>query len=237
MKKILLSLAVMAITFSVNAQTREWNLANDEANFPVTTGYSAETTIQGLTIVPGNNVTNMGATESSAKDFNDVTYKNRFKFNGGGYSKAAATDVEPTAMTPTQRYLSFEVTGKTTVSVIGVTGSSSSDRKLFVTDGTNLVGTIDFPQSTSLSQGTVTYTGGAGTLYLYCNAACNIYHIKAETVGTTGIDSSVADKGAVVSTEYYDISGRKVSEEAKGLIVQKVVYESGASEVTKTLVH
>ena len=183
MKKTLL-LFTVAILFSAGTFAQEWKLGNDATNFPVSSGIlrNTSTTINGLTITSGTLLTsdNTGQVEANAKSFGTFTFINRFKFNGSGYTGAAITQVTPTVFMPTQRYLSFPVTGNTTITAYGITGSSAEARRLFVTDGTTLIGTMLFPASSgAVSEGIVDYKGGATTLYLYCNAAINLYYLKA----------------------------------------------------------
>lgn len=50
---------------------------------------------------------------------------------------------------------------------------------------------------------------------------------------TTGISAAVADNGAVKSVEYYDLSGRKVSEPLKGIYMKTVEYANGKASTIK----
>lgn len=235
-RTLLLSAIVIMSTFALNAQTI-WNLGGDATlaltspAFPLSLGIGNGTgtegnpafpvIINGLAITGISGNTNMGAVNASEKPFGTFTFPNRFQFNGAGYSGALATDVTPTVNMPTQRYLSFNVSGNSTIYVIGITGSSSSARKLFVTDGTNFVGSVDFLASTSLSDGTITYTGGAATLYVFCNQACNLTYLSATNVVLTLVKQVFSDKGVTfngseisntknASLEVYNILGKKV---------------------------
>jgi hypothetical protein len=240
MKKIVLFtlFAGMAI-MGANAQNYEWVVGNDEVNFPVIDGYSGNdlppVTIQGLTITSNVSNTNMGQTETAGPvTFEDVSYPRRFKFNGAGYTGAAATDELPPANMPTQRYLSFEVNGNCSVTLIGTTGSNTSDRKAFLTDGTDYIGAFDFPGvgSTTLFKGTVEYTGDAATLYLFCNAACNLYRITV--AGETAINPVNVTK-EVCSEEYYDLLGKKLTNGniKNTLLIKKTTYIDGSSSSSK----
>ena len=179
MKKTLLLISV-TILLSIGLQAQEWNFGNDSTNFPDYAGVPAGTTVTilGLDITAGTTPTNMGLVEASKKTFGTITYHRRFKFNGGGYPAAAATDLTPTVNLPTQRYISYAVTGNSTILVHGITGSSTSARKLFVTDGTNYVGALDFPAGSEITEATLAYTGPAATLYMFCNASINLYYMK-----------------------------------------------------------
>ena len=245
MKKTLLLVAVLTATslMTFGQTNKVWNVGNDPVLFPVSSGYATgnNPTIDGLTITPGGtSVTNMGVVEANAKTFTSpttsvaYTFINRFKYNGAGYSGAAATDASPTVMMPTQRYLSFQVAGNSTIYVIGASGTTGSSRNLFVTDGTTLIGTVNFPDS-PLSEGTFTYTGPAATLYLFTNAAINMYYISATNVVVSGINTPNASK-RIVEIQNYDILGKQVSKDAKGMIVQKVTYDDGTTSTLKSFV-
>ncbi|MDO9634069.1 MAG: T9SS type A sorting domain-containing protein [Paludibacter sp.] len=161
-----------------------WVLGNDSANFPLSPGIGAgpdvSVFVDNLGIHTGGAITaNMGQVEGSIKKFGDYTYNNRFKFNGGGYPGSMATDSVPTINMPTQRYLTMKVTGPGLIKVQGITGSSSSGRRLFVTDGVNLIGSVFFPPSTEISESEVYYAGGPAILYLFCNSAINLYRLEA----------------------------------------------------------
>jgi len=245
MKKTLLLVAVLTATSLMSfGQTKVWNVGNDPVLFPVSSGYSTgnNPTIDGLTITPGGtNVTNMGVVEAGAKTFTSPTtsveysFANRFKFNGAGYSGAANTDAQPTAMMPTQRYLSFSVSGNSTIYVIGASGSTTNpSRNLFLTDGTNFIGLVNFP-NTPLSEGTFTYTGPAATLYMFCNAAVNMYYISATNVIVSAVNTIDTNK-KVVDVQHFDILGKKINENAKGLVIQKVTYDDGTVGTVKSYI-
>jgi hypothetical protein len=241
MRKIVLFtlFAGMAI-MGANAQNYEWVVGNDEVNFPEIAGYSGNelppVTIQGLTITSNVSNTNMGQTETAGPvTFEEVSYPRRFKFNGAGYGSANAADELPPANMPTQRFLSFEVNGNCTVTLIGTTGSNSSSRKIFLTDGADYIGTFDFPGlgSTTLFKGTVEYTGGAATLYLFCNAACSLYRITV--VGGEAAINPVNVTKEVCSEEYYDLLGKKLTNGniKNTLLIKKTTYIDGSSSSSK----
>ena len=245
MKKTLLLVAVLTATslMTFGQTNKVWNVGNDPVLFPVSSGYATgnNPTIDGLTITPGGtSVTNMGVVEANAKTFTSpttsvaYTFINRFKYNGAGYSGAAATDASPTVMMPTQRYLSFQVGGNSTIYVIGASGTTGSSRNLFVTDGTALIGTVNFPD-TPLSEGTITYTGPAATLFMFTNAAINMYYISATNIVVSGINTPNTSK-KIVEVQNYDILGKQVSKDAKGMIVQKVTYDDGTTSTLKSFV-
>lgn len=181
MKKTLLFMAVVIFTaFSLNAagEKKIWNFGGDP-----TVGNAWATTagigigdgtannpafpvmINGLGLFGISSNANFGGINASAKTFTDASnvsysFVNRFQTNGAGYASAAPSDATPLVNMPIQRYFIINVAGNSTIYMIGVTGSNSSDRKMFVTDGTTLIGSVAFPAGTGLlNDGSVTYTG------------------------------------------------------------------------------
>lgn len=243
MKKLLLSvsLAFLATSF-ISAQNYVWNFGNDATTFPVTASRDRVVTINNLTITQNledavSQITNTGAINAGgSKNYEGTKYVNRFQFGGAGYTGGNDQQAVPTVFMPTQRYISFPVDGNCSISAIYFTGSNSSSRKIFVTDGDALVGSFDAVAMSGAEalKSTVEYTGPATTLYMYCNAASNLYYL--EVTGTSvGIAGESADK-TVISVEYYDVTGRKVAENTQGLILKKLSYDNGTTEVVKTIV-
>lgn len=76
----------------------------------------------------------------------------------------------------------------------------------------------------------------AGTVTITFDASINVYAFIWTPEGSSSIDVADADKGAVVASVSYDALGRKVSDDAKGLVIKKVTYENGATETIKTIV-
>ena len=72
---------------------------------------------------------------------------------------------------------------------------------------------------------TNTYSVGYSTSY-------NNLKIKATTTGISSVGNSDAD---VVSTEYYDLSGRRVSDAQKGLYIKVMKYADGTTKSVKTV--
>ncbi len=247
MKKTLLIIAVafMAI-FASNAQ-KIWNFGTDATNWPISAGIgngdgSAGNPVwpvskDGLQLAgpvatpPAVPNVNMGQVEASVKTFTTFTFANRFKFNGAGYPGATDADVAPTVsgvsyFTPTQRYVAFNVSGNSVIYAIGITGSNTSSRKIFVTDGVNLIGTMSFPGLPSgtppLNDATVNYTGPATKIYLFCNQSINLYYLSATNYVVAGVNSVLADKGITfngteitnkngLDIEVFNILGKKVA--------------------------
>jgi len=261
MKKTLLITALVAIAvFSVQAQgtSKVWNFGSNTTLFPVSGGIGAgpdrSVYVDGLGIHTGTQTnTNMGAVNASSKTFvsstlGEISFINRFQLNGGGYTGSSTTDQVPTDNMPTQRYLTIAVGGNSTLYCIGITGSNNSDRKVFVTDGTNLIGTMSFG-GTDLMDFTINYTGTATTLYIFGNSACNLYYLSATNVVTSSVNQVLADKGISfngseilnkqnLSIEVYDILGKRVATSNSNIAVNnfdKGVYFVRAEGTKETL--
>jgi len=240
-RSVLFLVFVLVAILGAKAQTiiYDWNFSDATVWDQNYGGYPAgeTTTVEGLSFTPGTSPANFGATNASSKTVDGVDYSTRMQMNGGGYSSAAATDVTPLVNMPTQRYLSFDVDGAVTVDIVAVTGSNSSDRAIFITDGTDLIGTFDYAGDGTgqPSKQTVNYTGGAATLYLFCNASCNIYEIIVTSNGT-GIPSIDAQK-PVQSVEYFNLLGRKVVDInlKQMVLIKRTTYTDGTTSISKIL--
>lgn len=213
MKKTLLIIAAVAVSFSVMAQ-RTWVVGNDPVNFPVSAGIGAgpdvSVFVNDLGIHTGTvtNV-NMGQVEASAKTFGDASYVNRFKFNGAGYGSASDAQTEPTTMMPTQRFITVKVSGPGTIKIQGITGSSSSTRRLFVTNGSELLGTMVFPAGSEINEETVEYSGGEAVLYIYGNAAINLYNIVVSSA-TNHTSLPVTNVNSVNAENLISFNGKEI---------------------------
>lgn len=245
-KSVLLYAAMFVAAFSLSAQTTTvWNAGND---WPISSGLAlgnanpatlpgGTITYNGLTINTGL-VSNTSTSPcgvviaaSPAKTFTDAnsvsyTFANIFKLNGSGYTGALATDATPTVNMPTTRYATFKVNGNSTIYMIGQTGSNSTARKMFVTDGTNFIGAINFPvisSGTILNDGKIEYVGPATTLYIFGNASVFLYYISATNVDlSASVNKPLADKAIKfdgkqllntqgVNIEVYNLLGKKVA--------------------------
>lgn len=240
MKKLLLSLSLAFIaTAFVNAQDYVWNFGQDQTTFPVTASRQPVETISNLTIFQGETssapIVNMGEIRSGKKNFNGIEYVQRFQFNGAGYAGANVADEAPLVFMPTQRYISFPVNGDCVIKGHIITGSSSTARKIFVTDGESLVGVMAAPEGNDAVETTVKYTGKATTLYMFCNSACNMYYLEVKGDTPSSIKQNNADK-VVASVSYFDLLGRQVNETTKGTLIKKVIYEDSSVETTKVYV-
>lgn len=211
MKKLLFSLAVSAgaIFSTINAQTKTWDF-NDKTAFPTTTtGVSSTTVIDGLTFEPGTGVTNFAIFDSQSADFTvnypTDTYKPTQRLNSNGASYTSGNDPVTTPgkpFAPTQRYMSFPVTGAVTVKVWSRGGGSG--RSVIVTDGTSNLGSVTHAGSNSSADAkvfTATYSGGAGTLYVANGTGSNsIYKIEVVSTGTLAVNNAKSIKANAFSS-------------------------------------
>jgi len=241
MKKNVLFLMVFAFLAIVGAKAQtvvyDWNFSDANVWNPAFGGYTAgvTTTVAGLSFTPGSSATNFGATNSNSKTVDGVDYTIRMQLNGGGYSGSADGQTTPSVNMPTQRYLSFAVDGNVTIDIVGISGNGSNTRYIFLTDGTNLLGTYTFDGATATKE-TVSYTGGATTLYLFGNQSCNIYEIIVTSGDNTGISSVNADK-PIKSMEYFDLFGKKVMDanQKNAVLIKKTTYTDGTVSSDKII--
>ena len=70
---------------------------------------------------------------------------------------------------------------------------------------------------------------------MFTNAAINMYYISATNIVVSGINTPNASK-RIVEIQNYDILGKQVSKDAKGMIVQKVTYDDGTTSTLKSFV-
>jgi len=217
-KLLYLTTIVLFSAFStINAQTTVWNfsIAADwppsvipPATTPVTpqeSYYLTETVVNKLGIVPGpSTVKNFGTVNQSNAVFpspNDFTGTYRFQMNGAGYTQATGF-----VFTPVQRYLYFTADDACTVKIWFKTGSNNSVRTIFVTDGTQTIasgtsnsgGNTDFVVFTA----NVTAAQAAGKIYIFGDAANNLYKIEVSGANVTtpslGVDGFKADAASNV---------------------------------------
>ncbi len=146
----------------------EWNFS--DANFNALGEITETTTVDGLTIY-ANSEKSVTIDENN-KSLDGMDYTHRLKLGGSGAFDESGM--------PTGRVLAFDVTGNTTITVIGMSSSSSSDRELVIAvdSMTNELGR--FPAlGESISKGEFNYMGGAATIYLFSpSSGVNLYHVK-----------------------------------------------------------
>ena len=266
MKKSLLFIAIIAITATTFAQT-VWDFST---LYPLTTG---NTTIanQGVKDNIGFFVNPLASTPVTTFtiDFSSKTFAAGGTYAGGaltsrlklGGKGSDASSSNPNM--PTTNYLYFNVTGACTITVFcrSSTSNATDGRTLYITDGTNLLGSF-LPPTTSSDAATIVtanYTGGAGVIYIYGYInAFNIYRVEVSAnVGTTtvisGIEEIFNDKGITFNgnevlnsnnrnIEVFNILGKQIGKSTtnfdmtafpKGIYLVRTEGVNGALKFTK----
>lgn len=160
---------------AVEPALQEWNISS--ATLSVL-GTVAETkTIEGLTIAATADATVV--VDANNKSLDGMDFTNRLKLGGSG---TFDTEGKPLA-----RVLSFDVAGNTTITVMGMSSSSSADRELVIAAGTKDTELGRFAAlGASISKGEFTYTGAATKIYIYSpSSGVNIYYLKATPLTTS----------------------------------------------------
>ncbi|MDR1335630.1 MAG: hypothetical protein LBK22_02230 [Tannerella sp.] len=228
----------------VSSQNYEWNFGLDQSTFPLCTGYTADTTIAGLTVHSIATTATVGEVATQAKSFNGTDYVQAFNLGGAGLwgsdFEGGAISGTPLRMMPRQRYLSFNVSGSVTVTARLMLRYSGGTGRIFVTDGTNLIGTMNVLSNTAIAEQSVSYTGSEDkTLYVFGDGAMYFFHLKVEpyVYNPTGIDKALpAGDAGIVSVAHYDLTGRLAAPGTKGILLRKTVYENGQIEIEKTAI-
>jgi hypothetical protein len=187
MKNLYLKLlSVLFLGFiGITSYAQVWNISESPFGAPMT--YSTTTTVNGLTIYsPAGEV----VIDANGKTYNEFTFSHRLKLGGAG------TFTDPT--TPATRVLAFPVTGNTTITVIGMSSSSGSDRTLVIAAGNQTVEVGRFTAlGASISGADFTYTGGPNTIFLFSTSSgINLYYIKAVSI-PTGISDTQIKQGKI----------------------------------------
>jgi len=170
---------------SITAQT-VWDLGGNSATWAATaTATTTNVVRDNLGLYPGSTVTTFAIIETSAITFaapDAYTSVNRFKLNGGGNAVSNK---------PVQRYLYFAAAGSVSVKIWFRTGGSGT-RTLYVTDGTNVLGSLGSSSSTDNLVLTTPATTVNGNVYIYGDQSINIYKIEVTgAVGTTALMPSL----------------------------------------------
>ena len=159
----------------ITATTQEWNISS--ATLSVLGTVAATNTIEGLTIVATADAAVV--VDANNKSLDGMDYTSRLKLGGSGLFDAGGI--------PVSRILTFPVYGNTTITVIGMSSSSSADRQLVVAAGNKDTELGRFSAlGASISKGEFTYTGGPTTIYLFSpSSGVNLYDIKSVPLVTS----------------------------------------------------
>lgn len=161
----------------ITTYAQVWNIS--ESPFGAATTYSATTTVDGLTIYsPAGEV----AIDANDKSIDEFIFHYRLKLGGSGTFNADN-------VTPISRVLAFNVTGNTTITIIGMSSSSTADRTLVIAAGNKSTEVGRFAAlGASISRANFDYIGGPTTIFLFSlSSGINLYYIKANAL-TTGIN-------------------------------------------------
>jgi len=230
-KLLLLILPVLVLTSPLYAQDHVWDFGNDTTNWPEnSSGVSTTTVVDGLTLQPGDAsfaVIDGNNASWDAVDFEeldeDYSASQRFKWGG---SSSVDPAVDGTDVMPTRRWMEIPVDGPVAVKIWFRASGSGTPRALWVTDGTSEVLHFDSTGSTDPSYIQANYTGGAGTLLVFCaNNAFNVYKLEiSSTLLSTnqfnaGISANiqaindrvfVSNVSTATEIDIYSITGAKV---------------------------
>lgn len=167
---------------------------------------------------------------SNKKTFNETECTYRLQLGGSG------------ALKPAKRYISFTPTEACTLTVYSLSGNSGESRSLILVDSDSTL--VD--QITSYGSVTenadyemeISTAYANETLYLMsANSGINIYYIKVAYASNNNSNaiSSLATDAEVVSTEYYTLSGAKVTEPGKGVTIVKQLLSDGKVVTSKVI--
>jgi hypothetical protein len=172
MKKFTLKMLALAfVVFYIgNVKAQEWNISSESFN---SLGDISETiTVEGLTIYAASD--KLVTVDENSKTLDEMEFTHRLKLGGSGtFSNEGA---------PVSRVLAFKVTGNTTITIAGMSSSSSADRELVIAVDSmnNEIGRFA-AMGSPITKGVFNYVGGAASIYLFSpSSGVNLYYIKAE---------------------------------------------------------
>lgn len=217
MKKSLLILTAVVVSMGAYAQ-KVYNFSETAVWGDGSTAivFEAPATIDGLTI----NASASGAItiDTNNKSIDNYSFTQRLKLGGAGSVEA--------------RNISFAVSEPSQITVYGMASSSSATgRNLIVSDGTSEVYNHEMLGS-AIEKHVFDYAG-TGTLYFYSSSGgLNFYAIIVAQSTPSGV-SVVDDTKVVESVNYFNVLGKKVLPDTKGLVVVKTAYTDGTHSVVK----
>jgi len=211
-KLLLFILPMLLLTTLSYSQDHVWDFGNDTTNWPLNpTELTVDTTVDGLTQVPGGG-TGFGIVEANSSSWGDgYTSVNRWKSGGNsGIDPSGGVD-----FLPTRRYLTFPISGPVAVKIWFKQSGTSLPRALWVTDGSAEVTHFDSTGDGSSQYIEANYTGGAGNLYVFfAGNAFNLYklEISSTLLGTNDFKSTVSTNIKSIGNRIY-VSNVKTSTE------------------------
>jgi hypothetical protein len=218
MKKTLLLFALAIVATGVFAQ-KVWNFsvdpfgANGMAGASAPINFTANFTYDGLTA--GTDGTAMFTLTANAKTIDGTAYTHRLQTGGGGGA------VAPSKI-PVTRYLSFYVSGASTIKIGAISSNSAQSRTLIiVNEDQSVIDSIVNVIGSAAATYTYEYKGGASKIYIYSRASgVNYYYLSATNV-VSSVNNVFADKGIFfngkvvenskqLSMEIFDVVGKKL---------------------------
>lgn len=189
MKKILLSLIVGFLSsINVNGQAliKKWDFSTITYPYTESVGITAQTDLDGITLIPAASSTNFGVVAANSADFGDgfISTK-RFQFGG---SSGGGTTAQPT-----NRYMYFPLAAGTKTIKIWLRQSGTSARTFHISNGNTILASYSYGDTSNRIE-TLVVNGGE-TYNLYCEGnAFNIYKIEIYegTLSTTNIKGKVS---------------------------------------------
>lgn len=228
MKKLLLLCTSVLFTSSLIFSQTVWNFSN--APFGAS-GASGGTTVidltknyttpDGLTVGTDGTVLWTGLSTNS-KTIDGVSYTYRLQTGGGG-SPAAPSKI------PTTRYLSFNVSGPSTINVGCISSSSSASRTLIIVNSNeSVIDSIVNISGASAATYSYSYTGSASKLYLYSRSSgLNYYYLSATNVITSVqnifAENNIAFNGSEITNNknlelsIFDATGKRILNSTKSI--------------------
>lgn len=223
----------LVMTFSVQAQItlpKTWDFGNDTTNWPVNSGTGvADKTIDqmGLFSKTDGSIINFAAITANGYTFSDgYTSANRLQLNGAGYTSGNFS------ITPTQRYMYFDLAGSATIKVWFRSGSNSAARTVYVTNGTAILGqAITDASGTGAVISASKTTSGTERIYIFGDSACNIMKITVEsgtlaTVDATKSAASIFSVGNLVHVKNLNVNTNISVYNMSGSLVKTVSSKS-----------
>lgn len=155
-------------------QPKDWNFSkiySDEVSLNI----NATQPDDGLLYFASNET---ALTVDKNEKINDqLQFTHRLKTNGSVVTNPEFPNL------PVARAVAFNVGGDCQIAVAALSASSSTNRELKISDGSNIIGTIPAPGTYTGSDGNVpmnifNYTGPAGPIFIYSpNSGVNIYYL------------------------------------------------------------
>ena len=196
-------------------QTTIWNFSDS----PFEIG-DIEGVVNGLTI-KGATSGAVVMIDNDNESIDDYVFTQRLELGGSGNPAIETPNL------PTERYLSFDLTGDATITIYGLS-DNDTEGTLVVTDGKSVIGTFT-NDGISIDKAIFNYTGSATTLYIYSlSGGFNIYAILVDGDVMLSLQNVTSGK-EIKFVSYYDLLGRPVPASTTGLIIVKTTYKDGSS--------